>query len=62
VLQDIGFNISNDSSCPFTMGTSHVESPGLDTGGLNNNGGPTQTVALLSSSPAKTLDTNCTDQ
>jgi predicted outer membrane repeat protein len=62
VLQDIGFNISNDSSCPFTMGTSHVESPGLDTGGLNNNGGPTQTVALLSSSAAKTLDTNCTDQ
>jgi predicted outer membrane repeat protein len=62
VLQDIGFNISNDSSCPFAMGTSHVESPGLDTGGLKNNGGPTQTVALLSNSFARGLDTNCTDQ
>src|SRR5580658_4611232 len=28
VHQDIGFNISNDTSCGFTMGTSHVESPG----------------------------------
>jgi hypothetical protein len=62
VHQDIGFNISNDSSCGFTMGTSHVESPGLDTGGLKNNGGPTETVALLSGSPAIALDTNCTDQ
>jgi len=62
VHQDIGFNISNDSSCGFTMGTSHVESPGLDSGGLKQNGGPTQTVALLSNSFARGLDTACTDQ
>jgi len=62
VHQDIGFNISNDSSCGFTSGTSHVESPGLDTGGLKQNGGPTETVALLSGSSARGLDTACTDQ
>ncbi len=62
VHQDIGFNISNDASCGFTMGTSHVESPGLDTGGLKQNGGPTETVALLSNSSARGLDTACTNQ
>jgi len=62
VHQDIGFNISNDASCGFTMGSSHVESPGLDTGGLKQNGGPTETVALLSGSSARGLDTACTDQ
>jgi predicted outer membrane repeat protein len=59
---DVGFNISNDNSCAFTSGSSHVESPGLDTGGLKQNGGPTETVALLSGSSARGLDTNCTDQ
>ena len=58
VHQDIGFNISNDASCGFTSGTSHVESPGLDTGGLKQNGGPTETVALLSNSFARGLDTS----
>ncbi len=62
VHQDIGFNIADDSSCGFTMGTSHVEATGLDPGGLKQNGGPTETVALLSNSFARGLDTNCTDQ
>ena len=62
VHQDIGFNISDDSSCGFTMGSSHVEAPGLDPSGLKQNGGPTETVALLSNSFARGLDTNCTDQ
>jgi hypothetical protein len=59
---DVGFNISSDGSCAFTMGTSHVESPGLDTGGLKQNGGPTETVSLLSGSSARGLDTSCTTQ
>ena len=59
---DAGFNISDDSSCNFTQSTSYVEAPGLDGSGLENIGGPTQTVALVSGSPAIGLDTDCTDQ
>jgi hypothetical protein len=54
-----GYNISNDGSCGF--GTSagangqrlgdNVD-PRLDPRGLQNNGGPTQTIALLPGSPA----------
>jgi Right handed beta helix region len=54
-----GFNIADDSSCGF--GTSTGASgqtigdgvnPLLDPAGLQNNGGPTETIALLSTSPA----------
>jgi predicted outer membrane repeat protein len=60
--QDIGFNISSDASCAFTMGSSNVESPGLDPAGLANNGGPTKTIKLVSGANAIGHDTDCTDQ
>jgi hypothetical protein len=52
-LTDQGYNLSSDSSCGFT-GTGSLQNtdPRLDPGGLQNNGGPTQTIVLLSSSPA----------
>jgi hypothetical protein len=66
-VSDQGYNLSSDSSCGFT-GTGSLQNtdPKLDPNGLQNNGGPTQTIALLSTSPA--IDTipvaNCpaTDQ
>ncbi|MGD0075802.1 MAG: choice-of-anchor Q domain-containing protein, partial [Candidatus Binataceae bacterium] len=54
-----GYNISDDSSCGFgtstgangrTIGDS--VNPLLDTNGLQNNGGPTETIALVTGSPA----------
>jgi hypothetical protein len=57
---DNGFNISDDLSCGFgtsmgangqTIGDS-IANPGLDPAGLANNGGPTETIALLSTSVA----------
>src|SRR5260370_893859 len=50
---DQGYNLSSDSSCGFT-GTGSLQNtdPKLDPGGLQNNGGPTQTIALLATSPA----------
>ena len=55
---DGGYNISDDNSCGFagtganglTMGDN--VNPQLSVSGLANNGGPTQTIALQSSSPA----------
>jgi predicted outer membrane repeat protein len=50
-----GHNLSDDASCSalFTgPGDSNKIPAGLDPGGLNTNGGPTQTVALLATSPA----------
>ncbi len=48
-----GHNLSDDASCGFA-GTGDLNSTaaGLDPGGLKANGGPTQTIALLTSSPA----------
>ena len=41
------------TSCGFTgTGSLQTTDPKLDPGGLQNNGGPTQTIALLASSPA----------
>jgi predicted outer membrane repeat protein len=60
--KDIGFNISTDSSCGFTMSSSKVENPGLSSAGLANNGGPTETIALVSGANAIGHDTDCTDQ
>jgi len=53
VVTDNGYNIGDDGSCGFS-GTSISDSATLDgsLGALANNGGPTQTIALLSGSPA----------
>ena len=50
---DLGYNLSSDSSCGFT-GTGDLQNtdPKLDPNGLQNNGGPTQTIALQQDSPA----------
>ena len=62
---DAGYNISDDSSCGFSAtGSLNSTDPKLDPAGLNNNGGPTQTIALVVGSPAIDaipLD-SCTDQ
>jgi hypothetical protein len=45
-----GHNLSDDDSCTSlftTMGDKNGIPAGLDPGGLKNNGGPTQTIALL---------------
>ena len=61
------YSLADDDTC-FTNGSSGnmVVTPtsavGLDPLGLQNNGGPTQTIALESNSPARGLDTDCTDQ
>jgi predicted outer membrane repeat protein len=62
---DLGYNISDDDSCGFTaVGSLNNTDPMLDPAGLANNGGPTQTIALLSGSAA--IDAipvaECTDQ
>jgi len=52
-ITDLGYNIVPDGNCP-SGGTGDIQSasPGLDPNGLRNNGGPTQTIALQSGSPA----------
>jgi hypothetical protein len=50
-----GYNLSDDASCAasFTQtGDLNSTPAGLDPGGLKDNGGPTQTIALLAGSPA----------
>jgi hypothetical protein len=50
---DDGFNISSDASCAFSQPTSrNSTNPLLDPNGLQDNGGPTKTIALLPTSPA----------
>lgn len=50
---DGGYNISDDESCKFTESTSKNNTkPLLDPNGLQDNGGPTQTIALQEGSPA----------
>jgi CSLREA domain-containing protein len=52
-ITDGGYNISDDSSFRFTDRTSKTDTdPKLDPNGLQNNGGPTETIALLEGSPA----------
>ena len=50
---DLGYNLSDDGSCGFT-GTGDLTdtAAGLDPGGLQSNGGPTQTIALEPDSAA----------
>jgi hypothetical protein len=62
---DTGYNISDDNSCKFSATSSRNNTnPMLDPKGLQHNGGPTETIALDSESPA--IDaipfTDCTDQ
>ncbi len=62
-----GYNLSDDASCSGGFISSDLNNPsggaGLDPNGLQNNGGFTQTIALLATSPA--LDAipvrSCTD-
>jgi hypothetical protein len=61
---DQGYNLSDDGSCNFSQPSDMSNTPaGLDPKGLGNNGGPTESIALLSTSPA--VDAipvaNCTD-
>jgi hypothetical protein len=52
-VSDQGYNISDDNSCAFSaVGSLNNTDPLLDPAGLANNGGPTDTIALLSGSPA----------
>ena len=55
-LTDIGYNLSHDGSCGFTQSTSANDVTdaelNLDPKGLQDNGGPTQTIALESDSVA----------
>jgi hypothetical protein len=67
-ITDAGYNISDDTSCGFTKTGSANNGDGVNpllaTAGLASNGGPTQTIALQSTSPA--IDAipvaSCTDQ
>lgn len=64
-ITDLGYNISSDNSCGLSATGSHNSTdPKLDPAGLADNGGPTQTIALQSSSSA--IDAipvaDCTDQ
>jgi hypothetical protein len=53
VISD-GYNLSNDNGGGFLTATGDQinTDPQLDAAGLKNNGGPTQTIALMSNSPA----------
>ena len=57
-INDGGYNISDDGSCGFSGTGANGQTLGdgvnplLDTNGLQDNGGPTNTVALQSNSPA----------
>ena len=50
-VTDGGFNIDDGTSCGFSAGTDH-QSTGPDLAALASNGGPTQTMALNTGSPA----------
>jgi hypothetical protein len=52
-FQSAGHNLSDDASCNFAgLGDVNNIPAGLDPNGLQNNGGPTQTIALKWNSPA----------
>jgi hypothetical protein len=56
-IADGGYNVSDDTSCEFnaTNGSLQDTDPLLDAEGLQDNGGPTLTIALLPESPAVDL-------
>lgn len=52
-VSDQGYNLSDDAICGFTgTGSLQNTNPQLDPNGLQNNGGPTRTIALQQDSPA----------
>ncbi len=52
-VNDLGYNLADDKSCHFTAATDLANTPaGLSPSGLQNNGGPTQTIALQAGSAA----------
>ena len=53
-ITDEGYNLSDDASCNFsaTGSANSVSTLDLDTNGLQNNGGPTDTIALETGSAA----------
>jgi hypothetical protein len=54
-MKSLGYNLSTDNSCAAYFnqtGDLNNTPASLDPGGLKNNGGPTQTIAILPSSPA----------
>jgi hypothetical protein len=52
-LTSAGHNLSDDATCAFSgPGELNSTPAGLDPSGLQNNGGSTQTIALLATSPA----------
>jgi hypothetical protein len=57
-----GHNLSDDGTCPFTQ-PSDLNNTFAGLGTLQNNGGPTETIALLPASPAvdAILVSDCTD-
>jgi hypothetical protein len=61
---DVGFNISSDATCSFLLGSHSLNSTDPILGPLENNGGPTETFALLAGSPAidRIPVASCTDQ
>jgi hypothetical protein len=56
-ITDGGYNVEDTDTCGFTQGTGSLPNtdPLLDPAGLADNGGPTQTIALLPNSPAVDL-------
>jgi predicted outer membrane repeat protein len=56
-VTDGGYNIDSGTSCGFTQATGSLSNtnPRLDPAGLQDNGGPTQTIALQPDSPAVDL-------
>jgi predicted outer membrane repeat protein len=56
-ITDNGYNVDDDGSCNLTQATGSLPNtdPLLDPEGLQNNGGPTKTIALLPDSPAVDL-------
>jgi len=51
-VTDGGYNISDDGTCKFSGTSLNNTDPLLDPAGLQDNGGPTETIALQSTSPA----------
>jgi len=51
-ITDAGYNLSDDSSCGFSSANHDLTNTNPQLGPLASNGGPTETMALLSTSPA----------
>ena len=56
-ITDGGYNVDDDGTCAFTRATGSLPNtdPLLDPDGLQDNGGPTETIALQPNSPAVDL-------